>query len=134
MIWGEGLGGNISKYSQLCQGSSEYCTLSLACLKYWYLWHLKYLFIFVSRLDNYIKLAKDHLGLEILPTNNFKSFIFSMTNLDKSDPERKFLCEITLSESETGKQKYSGTISFKSGHLRWYRVNGNISLNARPHL
>jgi hypothetical protein len=60
------------------------------------------------RLENYINLARDSLGLEILPSNTFKSFIFSLTKLDKSDPDRKFLCEIALSEVEGGKQKYSG--------------------------
>ena len=69
----------------------------------------------VFRLEKYIDQARDNLGLDILPTNSFKSFIFSFTRLDKTDPERKFLCEISLDEPETGgKKKYSGTFPYET--------------------
>ena len=74
----------------------------------WVSIYFSVLILLFFRLENYINLARDNLGLEILPSNTFKSFIFSLTKLDKSDPERKFLCEISLTETEGGKQKYSG--------------------------
>ncbi len=61
-----------------------------------------------DRLEKYIKLAKENLGLEILPTDSFKSFIFSLTQIDKNDPERKFLCEVALVDNDDGSKKYSG--------------------------
>ena len=48
------------------------------------------------------------MGLEILPANTFKSFIFSLNKLN--DPERKFLCEMTLDEAKAGKPHYSGIL------------------------
>ena len=66
-----------------------------------------------DRLEKYIKLAKENLGLEILPTDSFKSFIFSLTQIDKNDPERKFLCEVALVDNDNGSKKYSGKARYQ---------------------
>ena len=71
-----------------------------------------------NRLENYIGLVRDNLGLEILPTKSYKSFIFSLTKLDKNDPERKFLCEMSLDESQPGKPQYSGIFDYRKQSLK----------------
>jgi len=75
----------------------------------WLNWQFK----LFDRLEKYIKLAKDNLGLEILPTDSFKSFIFSLTQIDKNDPERKFLCEVALVDNDDGSKKYSGKANYQ---------------------
>jgi len=60
------------------------------------------------RLESYINRVKENLGFEIIPYTNHNSFVLSFTNLKKNEPERKFLCNIKLTNADEGKQKYSG--------------------------
>ena len=66
--------------------------------------------IFCFRLESYIVRVRETLGFEIIPYVHLNCFTLSFANIDRFEPERRFLCKLKVEESEAGKKTYSGEL------------------------
>ena len=53
---------------------------------------------------------KEVLGFEIIPYVHLNCFTLIFANIDRLEPERRFLCKVKVEESEAGKKTYSGEL------------------------
>ena len=71
-------------------------------------------FASISRFESYINRVKENMGFEIIPDIKRNCSVLCFTNLDKNEPERKFLCSIKILQKEEGSKMYTGkTFNFE---------------------
>ena len=71
---------------------------------------MKSILLFCFRLESYIVRVRETLGFEIIPYVHLNCFTLSFANIDRFEPERRFLCKLKVEESEAGKKTYSGEL------------------------